>query len=158
MHAHPVAAQIYRWTDAEGREHFAQHPSQIPAAHRAAARTAGDEGSLSGFETRAPARPSTRPADPAPMPPPAAVDPAEALAGDEQWWRDRAASHAREIEKAEVRIERCEERDRRRRDASGLTPLDACESERRGLESAEAELGRFEDRARSKDIPPGWLR
>lgn len=158
MQARPTAAEIFRWTDAEGREHFAQHPSQIPAAHRAGARTAGDEGSLSGFETGTLVRQRARPADRTPMPPPAAVDPAEATAGHEQWWRDRAEGHARDVEKAELRIERCEERDRRHRDASGLTSLDACESERRALESAVAGRERFEDRARGKDIPPGWLR
>ena len=31
------SAEIYRWTDAEGRVHFTQDLSQVPPAHRARA-------------------------------------------------------------------------------------------------------------------------
>ncbi len=33
----PFSAEIYRWTDAEGRVHFTQDLAQVPVAHRAAA-------------------------------------------------------------------------------------------------------------------------
>jgi len=36
----PAGAEIYRWTDAQGRTHFSQDLGQVPAEHRAAARAA----------------------------------------------------------------------------------------------------------------------
>lgn len=35
--AAPVSAEIYRWVDASGREHFATDLGQVPPAHRAEA-------------------------------------------------------------------------------------------------------------------------
>ena len=32
--AGPAGAEIYRWTDADGRVHFTQDLSQVPARHR----------------------------------------------------------------------------------------------------------------------------
>ena len=38
--APPTRAEIYRWTDSAGREHFTQDLNQVPARHREAARRA----------------------------------------------------------------------------------------------------------------------
>jgi len=51
--AAPAAAEIYRWTDAEGRVHFTQDLSQVPPAQRAAAAEQGagtGAGRLQTFE------------------------------------------------------------------------------------------------------------
>ena len=56
-----VAAEIYRWTDAEGRVHFTQDLSGVPPEHRGraadAARASG-EGRVQTFETPLPSRPA----------------------------------------------------------------------------------------------------
>jgi clan AA aspartic protease (TIGR02281 family) len=56
-----VAAEIYRWTDAEGRVHFTQDLSQVPPAHRpgaAGAARASGEGRVQTFESPAPSGPA----------------------------------------------------------------------------------------------------
>ncbi|HZO07735.1 MAG TPA: TIGR02281 family clan AA aspartic protease [Myxococcota bacterium] len=64
--AAPAGAEIYRWTDAEGRVHFTQDLSQVPPAQRAAAEQGDGTGAgrLQTFEGRADA----------PAPPAAAAD------------------------------------------------------------------------------------
>jgi clan AA aspartic protease (TIGR02281 family) len=60
--AAPVAAQIYRWTDEEGRLHATSDPSQVPARHRAQAEADATDppgqDRLQRIET--PARPAAR--------------------------------------------------------------------------------------------------
>lgn len=55
----PASAEIYRWTDAEGRVHFTQDLSQVPPDHReqAVRRTleAGEGGRVSTYESPDPA-------------------------------------------------------------------------------------------------------
>ena len=41
--AAPSAAEIYRWTDENGRVHFTQDLSKVPARHRAAAEDAAQK-------------------------------------------------------------------------------------------------------------------
>jgi len=77
---------------------------------------------------------------------------------DETWWRSSSISHTEAVERAEAAIERCEAADDRRRDSSGLTPLGACDSAKKGLEAAEEKLDRFEEQARRAEVPAGWLR
>jgi clan AA aspartic protease (TIGR02281 family) len=61
----PASAEIYRWTDADGRVHFTQELSQVPAAHReeAVRRTieSEDPGGVSTYSTpSAPSAPAAR--------------------------------------------------------------------------------------------------
>lgn len=62
--ADPARAEIYRWTDAEGRIHFTENLERVPAQHRAAAReraAAGGSGRVhtySGSAAQAGAAPS----------------------------------------------------------------------------------------------------
>lgn len=60
--ASPAAADIYRWTDAEGRTHFTQNLGQVPAAHRAQAeRSARKEAQRSSSAPAALARVGSAP-------------------------------------------------------------------------------------------------
>jgi hypothetical protein len=77
---------------------------------------------------------------------------------DETWWRSSSISHSERVKQAEASVERCEADDDRRRDASGLTPLGACDGAKATLEKAEEALDRFEEQARRAEVPPGWLR
>jgi aspartyl protease family protein len=56
-----LAAEIYRWTDAQGRVHFTQDLSQVPPAHRGAAAGAAratGEGRVQTFERPVPSGPA----------------------------------------------------------------------------------------------------
>jgi hypothetical protein len=77
---------------------------------------------------------------------------------DEDWWRSKFVKLRDKVEDAEANLARCEERDDRNRMDSGLTPMDACAWQVSRVESAEENLEEFEDRAREKGVPPGWLR
>src|SRR5262245_8694918 len=55
-------AEVYRWTDAAGREHYAGELAKVPAEHRAAAAAAAAEPAPSRLQTfDAPARPAALP-------------------------------------------------------------------------------------------------
>ena len=58
----------------------------------------------------------------------------------------------------EAGVESCERADKRRRDNSGLTPMNACDGARARLENAEEALDDFEEQARRANVPAGWLR
>ncbi|MFQ5416398.1 MAG: TIGR02281 family clan AA aspartic protease [Myxococcota bacterium] len=54
--AAPAAAEIYRWTDAEGDLHFTQDLSQVPAPHREQARRAASGPPAGSLQTFSPPR------------------------------------------------------------------------------------------------------
>jgi hypothetical protein len=158
-----AGAEIYRWTDASGRERFSMHLSDVPESQREAAlEAAGAAGqSLSGYESK------PRPTAPTPdgvggfssLPASHAV-PAEPRIGGrtEVMWRRDAHEHIDAISRAEERLAACEAADSRKRMDSGLTALDACAAQEAAIDRAEESMVRFEDLARSKGVPPGWLR
>lgn len=162
--AAPSTAQIYRWTDASGREQFSAHLSDVPESQREAAAAAATESGakLSSFESSSAApRPAPQPVGRVRVEEAArAAENAEPVYGgrSELSWRQSVQSLVDKVAVAEGRLERCEARDQRRRMDSGLTGLDECEAERNGVEHAEEALASFEDVARSKGVPPGWLR
>lgn len=49
----PAAAEIYRWTDAQGRLHFTQHLDQVPREHREQARKQARSPSPAAIQTYA---------------------------------------------------------------------------------------------------------
>ena len=53
----PAAAEIYRWVDAQGREHFTHDLSKVPPGQRGAARGAAEAGDESA---PSPVQPFTR--------------------------------------------------------------------------------------------------
>jgi hypothetical protein len=141
------------------------HLSDVPESQRAAAlEAAGASGeSLSGYESK--------PRAPEPTPyesgaggfsslPASQAAPSEPLIGGrtETIWRRDAHEHIDAISRAEERLAACEAKDSRKRMESGLTALDACAAQERAIENAEEAMVRFEDLARSKGVPPGWLR
>jgi clan AA aspartic protease (TIGR02281 family) len=66
--APPAPAEVYRWTDAEGRMHFSQSLEQVPASFRDEALASASEGSgqPSAVQTYRSARPAPRRRSPAP--------------------------------------------------------------------------------------------
>src|SRR5262245_41783875 len=69
--AAPAGAEVYRWTDAEGRVHFTQDLSQVPPAQRAGAAEQGASSGAGRLQTID--RPDS-PAGAGPAPPAAAAD------------------------------------------------------------------------------------
>ena len=49
----PVSAEIYRWTDAEGRLHFTQHLERVPREHREGARERARQPASAALQTYA---------------------------------------------------------------------------------------------------------
>jgi hypothetical protein len=138
----------------------------VPLAQREA--SAARDGGTLNFGGGASQKPAPQPDDSGVLEPvttepaPAAPDrdaPAPSAGGhDETWWHSRSISHNERVEQAEAGIERCEAADDRRREASGLTPLGACDGAKAKLESAEQALDRFEEKARRDEVPASWLR
>jgi hypothetical protein len=161
--ATPAGAELYRYVDAEGREHWTEDPAKVPPDQRMSApRPPG--GTLSGGGAPAP-RPRSSPmpdfegSGALPRDVPAAPAPIEQIDGrGEADWRAEADYYERQVEAAERALELCEERDERVRLLQGLTDLDACAAKQSAIEGAESDLGRFEDLARRRGVPPGWLR
>lgn len=124
------------------------------AATLLAASAASGEGTLSGGSS-APGQSRLRTQTDAP---PASIAEPRVGGRDEVWWRTKSIDHREDVAKAEQRVAECEKRDAQKRLDSGLTPLDACEAKVSAVEKAEDKLSDFEDLARSKGVPPGWLR
>lgn len=166
-------AEIYRYTDAQGREHFTTDLGQVPPSQRDAAQAA------------AAGRPTLiRRGAPGPAPryhpqPPASRQwaPAPGSRGEERragypesWWREQHGEIGSEIAAFEAEVARLEEMD-----ADHLPPSSRRRASRhrysnyrkrhyawktatRKLQKARDRLERFEERARRSDVPPGWLR
>lgn len=170
----PAGAEIYRWVDDQGREHFTADLGQIPVSKREAAKAAaGSRPTVNRSEARsAPAR--RRNPSPAVTRARATLgaEAGERIAGQsEEQWREEAGSLATEIEILENRVEQMEERGddnmpfssaRRnishRRYSKYRSRYREWERASKDLERARAKLERFEERARRSGVPPGWLR
>jgi hypothetical protein len=162
----PAGAEIYRYVDANGHEQFTTHLEDVPLAQREA--SAARAGGTLSIATGASPKPQPRASEPASQPElaapsvPAAAAPGSAVptAGgyDETWWRSTAQSHADRVERMQASVEACERNDARRRETSGLTPLDVCDAARAQLEHAEDALDQFEEQARRAEVPASWLR
>jgi hypothetical protein len=175
--APPALAELYRWKDATGKEHFTSDPSQVPAQHRQPAAAAGQStgGSLSVIESRPTPPPAPAPSiGGAPKPPAAAAPAAEKIGGDsEAGWRARVSKIRDEIAALEARNDEC------KRNPPGMPgrfdsvkgyvvnqrQLERAEAKADGCQDASSQLGykrteleRLEERARVAGVPPGWLR
>ncbi len=173
-----AAAEIYRWKDSSGREHYTTDRGHVPPEHRASAKPAGS-GTVSTYASpSAPAPPSTTPASNGSNGAPrlgatgaAAPAPTAEIRGghDEAWWRHELESHTRRIEDFERQVAACPEipslpapsasggYDRRAYDRAA-EQADRCTQARGGLGIARTQLERFQENARRLDVPPGWVR
>ncbi len=165
--AGPAGAEIYRWVDAQGREHFTTRLEDVPPADRERARAeAAGRRSIQRAQPRSGAAPRPRPARK-----PWQVEEPEPEGRDETWWRDEHASRLDRVRELEARIAELEELGvtqppaprhvsnassrRWHRYRSRWRERQRAESD---LRSARGSLDRFEERARRAGVPPGWLR
>ncbi len=166
-------AEIYRYTDAQGREHFTTNLEQVPPSQREAAKAAA-AGRPTLIQRDAPKpAPGFHPRPPASR----QWSPAPRSGGEEyryghprSWWRDKYGEIESEIAVLEAEVARLEEmgadnlplsarRDASRRRYSNYRKRHrAWKAATRDLEKARDRLERFEERARRSDVPPGWLR
>ena len=166
-------AEIYRWTDGSGREHFSNKISDVPAAQREeAARRAQSGRNRVGTVDSKPQAPvaSTADATPSRLGTPAARD-AESgkpLIGgdDEAGWRARATTLRADIERLEDAAEQCKESAPvrwnpgagRRAYDDEVSEADACQRTTGDLQLARMQLEKLVENARKLGVPPGWVR
>lgn len=162
-----AGAEVYRWRDASGREHFAQQLHQVPAEHRAAAEAARESGEapksgggVSFHDAPPPRDPHAgggdagRGREPAP---PAALAPG---AGECHALQREVARKQKVIRTHRGSVEA----NQRWGDDIGRSAFSRrryevrAEEEARWLARAEEELTRFIDAQRRKGVPPGCLR
>ena len=183
--APPSGAEIYRWTDAAGEEHFTTRLDDVPSVHRDAARRRAAGSTLNSYESErgeAPPAEASVPGAEAPAGrgrrrppggPPAAPAPAEETYGgrSEAWWRGEYTRQVQEIERYEATAELCEGEEapvrgdpltgRRMKEqhyeraAAGFA---RCEEARYVLDGLRRALDRFVENARQQGVPPGWVR
>lgn len=169
-------AEIYRWVDSQGREHFTTDLRQVPSVYREAART------------RAASRPALIQEDAPPAardPSPHAAPSAGAAAGPrpgawqvedpkpqgrgEAHWRSEHGRRVARVEQLERRVAELEalgaESAPSRRGRISDRNFDRYhgrhlewEGKTQELVRARAELEAFRETARRAGVPPGWLR
>lgn len=182
----PVAsAEIYRWTDAQGGEHFSMDLNSVPPQYRAAAKaSAGSVGTDANINMipQPEGRRATRPASPArpdrattrrsSSPRNMTEQAGEEIAGhDESWWRSRVERYASEIRAIEEQIDTCKDlkapvrydhrtgrRTKRQHYDDKMGAIDRCSSNQSTLDVKQRQLTNFKERARKSGVPPGWLR
>jgi hypothetical protein len=172
-----ASAEIYRWVDDQGRDHFTTDLSQVPRAKRTAAKAAAESRpTVNRSEQGAAAAPARRhriaPATRAPYQRSAPAASGETVGGmGQEQWRERAGALATDVEHLEKRLEVLEEQGAdhmptsssrnnvpHRRYSKYRARYREWESVGRKLDAARGKLERFEERARRAGVPPGWLR
>lgn len=163
--AGPASAEIYRWTDAEGREHFTMDLHRVPAKHRAEAERravlekAKVDPEPSNVNTMATpdsqrAKRWTRPRRSYSRSPAAA---AEVHCSSSH--KSKAQKLQREVTRWEKQVELQEDLESRLvRTEDRLRAENRVERYEIYLEHAEQALEDFEDRMRQQGVPPGCYR
>lgn len=163
----PAGAEVYRWTDAQGKVHYSSDLNDVPVEQREAAK-AGAGATGRGAVMRIEAKPRPQPAA-APAPTPSAAAPAplpeETYGGrNESSWRAEAAQYRTAIEQLEQQAEACTAGEfqwsagARGRTAADESADDACGRIQSELEMNRRWQERFEETAHGAGVPPGWLR
>lgn len=171
----PAAAEIYRYQDAQGKDHFVMSLDEVPPAYRAQAleraRSAAKRINVVGPKPKQQVGPTERgrrssPAHPRPI---------SHSVGSEESWRARFAQKQRAIDKAERELERANGAERTMRagrssSTRGVQRRWAREQRRqdgveRRIEAAEERLRRAENdmfelrqRAAARGVPVEWMR
>ena len=166
----PASAELYRWIDAQGREHFAMDLHEVPPEHRAAAQRRVE---LEKIQVDRPPEPTIntmktpdgvavkralRPRYPrSPRGGPAAATTASAQCDPRH--RQRAAKLELDVETWAKKIDLAEEKHRRLvRTEDRLEAENRIEIHELSLARAEQALEDFESQMREKGVPPGCLR
>ena len=171
-----ASAEIYRWTDSRGREHFTTNLGQVPAEYRGAAARSVNRpkpGQVNfvrgGSSTPVPSSPPPRGA-----PAPAAAAGAGAKPGghDEIWWRAQYRIHAIKVETLERSVENCKgvnapggdppamdpHAEKRRQYDRNRAAVAACSQARLSLDTSRRRVTNFTEYARRSGVPPEWVR
>jgi len=164
--AAPAAAEVYRWTDAQGKVHYTSDLNRVPESQREAAKASAGE-QQGGAVMRIESRPPPTPAAPAATPPAEPPRPAEEMRGgrSESWWRAEAATHRESIARLEQQTEACTAAGFRWSAGAGgrayreeTAEADACGRIQSELQMNRKWLDAFEESAHRAAVPPGWLR
>jgi len=176
-----ASAEIYRWTDAQGGQHFSMDLNSVPPQYRAAAEaSAGSVGKGANINViPQPERSSTKrqagPASAGPAPnrrPTSNAQNTDTVGGhDESWWRSRVERYASEITALEEQIDACKDlkapkkydhntgrRMKRRHYDNKIDAMDRCSSKQSTLDVKKRQLANLQERARKQGVPPGWTR
>jgi hypothetical protein len=169
----PAGAEIYRWVDAQGREHFTTNKSQVPAAYRNQVTTT-EGGNLNRASSSSAGRSGAEAAQPGgderfgDAPPAHAAEGGEEqyLGKGEDEWRREVESLRRRVELLEQGAERCggsegvrlSPASDRRAYQEEAAEAEQCQRTRQDLDFQRGMLESLEERARRAGVPPGWLR
>lgn len=176
-----ASAEIYRWTDAKGGEHFAMDLHSVPIEYRAAAAASAGSVGKGANINRIPQEKRSAPsrsAGPAAARAhglersPRASEIVEKIGGhEESWWRNRVQTLRDEMSSLEEQIDACEDLEapkrynhrtgkgmRRQHYDNKVNAIDRCASNQSNLEAKRRQLSSLEERARKQGVPPGWLR
>jgi len=179
--ADSASAEIYRWVDSKGGEHFAMDLHSVPREYRAAAAASAGSVGKNANINRIPQE--KRPA-PARSPVPAAAPTyerdrssraskaVEKVAGhEESWWRRQVQTLDDEMSSLEEQIDACKDleaperynhrtgrRMKRQHYDRKMNALDRCSRNKSNLEAKRRQLSHLKENARKRGVPPGWLR
>lgn len=152
----PAGGEIYRFTDAQGREHFTSDLQAVPAAQREAARSRAEAGGGNlNFHAAPPPSPRRAvPSKPAAVAPTGgAGDPCAAARREVKALLKPIRYHQRKLEGHERSA-----RDITRSEISRRRAEIRAEKARAWLDKAEAKLAAFRDAGRREGLDPGCLR
>ena len=152
----PAGGEIYRFTDAQGREHFTSDLRAVPAAQRAAARSRAEAagGNLNFHAAPAPSPRRAAPAKPAAVAPTGATgDPCAGARREAKTLLKPIRYHQRKLENHERAA-----RDITRSEVSRRRAEIRAEKAKAWLAKAEAKLAAFRDAGRREGLDPGCLR
>ena len=177
-------AEIYRWTDSSGGQHFSMDLHSVPPAYRAEAQasagTIGRGANLNMISTddHGGGDPAPRSSGPAAVQPQAISRPEsgsdlpEEIGGySEAGWRARIQTLTDEMSALEKAIDACKDlvapvrydyrtgkRTKRQHYDKKMDAIDRCSTSQSSLEFKKRQLESLRENARKNGVPPGWLR